>query len=146
MWHDVNLIHSPSSWPLEPSTPRGAVDWLSHFDLWGSLRGWSCEVISYCWGKGGDLLRLDLEVLVVRAKTNIGSDHNNLLANYLKKIYKLPVYCSPCTNVIVLYCHTFVCSVMRSCCAENFVTLSLSDFFLISHVHRYGWEDSWKAR
>ena len=48
------------------------MDWFSHFDLWGSLRGWSCEVISYCWGK-------DLEVLVAKAKTNIGSDHNNLL-------------------------------------------------------------------
>ena len=73
--------------------------------------------------------------------------------------------------IIFFPCYKFVCSVMRSYCPEIFVHLGstqgpprtpqiwkkliilsyfgfklknvLSDCFLISHVHRYGWEDSW---
>ena len=75
--------------------------------------------------------------------------------------------------IIFFRCYKFVCSVIRSYCPEILFTwvqrnpppgppkyekkyifsyfgftliFFLSDCFLIWHVHRYGWEDSWKAR
>ena len=90
------------------------------------------------------------------------------------RIAKNANFCTlgPIYEILVIMffpCYTFVCSVMRSCCLENLVTLAPQDppnmiFFFFSyfgfelkkflsdclfHMHIlyiYGWEDNWKAR